>query len=79
MGWSPGLRPGSIPEAPIGLIKKTNTNCPIKGGKLSGTEIHGLSRGGFQYGVFQISVQIPNFAMARMSPRESHFLAVGVV
>ena len=24
MGWFPGLRPGSIPEAPIGLMKKTN-------------------------------------------------------
>ena len=30
-------------------------------------------RGGFQYGVFRISVWIPIFAMARMSPRESHF------
>ena len=29
MGWSPGLnsiRPGSTPEAPIGLLKKTNTS-----------------------------------------------------
>ena len=31
MGWSPGLNsihPGSTSEAPIGLIKKTNTMPP---------------------------------------------------
>ena len=51
----------------------------LKGGMYSSPEIHGFLPGGFQYGVFRISVRIPNFAMARMSPRESHFLAVDVV
>ena len=51
----------------------------LKGGMSSSPEIHGFSPGGFQYGVFRISVRIPIFAMARMSPRESHFLAVDVV
>ena len=37
----------------------------------SSPEIHGFSPGGFQYGVFRISVRIPNLAMAKMSPRES--------
>ena len=45
----------------------------------SSPEIHGFSPGGFQYGVFRISVRIPIFAMARMSPRESSTLAVEVV
>ena len=45
----------------------------------SGPEFHGFRRGGFQYRVFRISVRIPNFAMARMSPRESQLLEVGVV
>ena len=51
----------------------------LKGGMSSSPEIHGFSPGGFQYGVFRISVRIPNFAMAKMSPRESNTLAVGVV
>ena len=51
----------------------------VKGGMSSSPEIHGFSPGGFQYGVFRISVRIPIFAMARMSPRESHFLVVDVV
>ena len=51
----------------------------IKGGMYSSPEIHGFSPGGFQYGVFRISVRIPIFAMAKMAPRESQLLAVGVV
>ena len=51
----------------------------LKGGMSSSPEIRGFSPGGFQYGVFRISVRIPIFAMARMSPRESHFLVVDVV
>ena len=56
-----------------------NERDQIKGGMSSSPEIHGFSPGGFQYGVFRISVRIPIFAMARMSPRESHFLVVDVV
>ena len=69
-GLAPGLnsiRPGPACEAPIGLIKKASTNK------------HGFRRGEFQYGVFRISVRIPNFTTAHMSPRESHLLAVEVV
>ena len=51
----------------------------VKGEMYSGPEIHGFRRGGFQYGVFRISVRIPNFAMAKMSPRESQLLEVEVV
>ena len=52
---------------------------PLKGGMSSSPEIHGFSPGGFQYGVFRISVRIPIFAMAKMSPREVALLVVGVV
>ena len=45
----------------------------------SSPEIHGFFPGEFQYGVFRISVRIPKFATAKMSPREAHFLAVDVV
>ena len=38
----------------------------LKGGMSSSPEIHGFSPGGFQYGVFRISVRIPVFAMAKM-------------
>ena len=51
----------------------------LKGGMSSSPEIHGFSPGGFQYGVFRISVRIPVFAMAKMSPRGSNTLAVEVV
>ena len=56
----------------------------------SGPEIHGLSPVGYQYGNFcsvpryfprnlQKPETRPIFAMARMSPRESHFFVVDVV
>ena len=62
----------------------------LKVGMSSGTEIHGFSPVGSQYGIFgpvpryfprnlQKPETRPNFAMAKMSPRESHFLAVDVV
>ena len=62
----------------------------LKVGMSSGTEIHGFSPVGSQYGIFgpvpryfprnlQKPETRPIFAMAKMSPRESHFLAVGVV
>ena len=62
----------------------------LKGGMYSSPEIHGFSPVGSQYGIFgpvpryfprnlQKPETRPIFAMAKMSPRESHFLAVGVV
>ena len=62
----------------------------VKVGMYSGPEIHEVSPVGSQYGIFcpvpgyfPGNLQKPEtrliFAMAKMSPRESHFLAVGVV
>ena len=67
-----------IPVAAGGHLGSKIANTPpyLKGGMSSSPEIHGFSPGGFQYGVFRISVRIPIFAMAKMSPRESHFLVV---
>ena len=53
--------------------------CTLGVGCILARKSTGFRRGGFQYGVFRISVRIPNFTMARMSPRESHFLVVDVV
>ena len=66
-------------EIPEKWYQVARTLPNLKGGMYSSPEIHGFSPGGFQYGVFRISVRIPIFAMARMSPRESHFLVVDVV
>ena len=66
-------------ETEYRAITSENQRRSLKGGMLSSPEIHGFSPGGFQYGVFRISVRIPIFAMAKMSPRESHFLVVDVV
>ena len=43
-----------------------NAHPTLKVGMSSSPEIHGFSPGGFQYGVFRISVRIPIFAMAKM-------------
>ena len=52
-------------EAPIGLIKKTSTRVTllVRVGCILARKSTGFRRGGFQYGVFRISVRIPNFAM----------------
>ena len=69
-------------------IARTPPNLKVR--MYSGPEIHGFSPVGSQYGNFcsvpryfprnlQKPETRPIFAMAKMSPRESHFLAVGVV
>ena len=69
--FKPGANPSTTPFFEGGLH--------LKGGMYSSPEIHGFSPGGFQYGVFRISVRIPIFAMARMSPREGSLFGVDVV
>jgi len=54
-------------------------NQKLRVGCILARKSTGFRHGGFQYGNFRISVRIPNFAMSRMSPRESHVLAVHVV
>ena len=81
-----------IPVAAGGHLgsKIARTLPNLKVGMSSGPEIHGFSPVGSQYGIFgpvpryfprnlQKPETRPIFAMAKMSPRESHFLAVGVV
>ena len=68
---------GTYRRKPVDFRARRHPN--LKGGMSSSPEIHGFSPGGFQYGVFRISVRIPNSTMVRMSPRASHFLAVDVV
>ena len=68
---------GTYRRKPVDFRARIHPN--LKGGMYSSPEIHGFSPGGFQYGVFRISVRIPIFAMARMSPREGSLFGVDVV
>ena len=70
-----------IPVAAGGHLGSKIANTPpyLKVGMYSGPEIHGFSPGGFQYGVFRISVRISIIAMAKMSPRGVTLLVVELV